>query len=131
MEEDPNSILEDHMSRVFRDSNRHTPRDFSPRSRSPDHHRNKLPPSMANVPPVHSKPISSHHRHHAISKSKELVPQNIANVGHTDSSYMTYIEDSGKHKKRSSKKSDVSSISKTTDSGIYKGPPSLPSDSEK
>ncbi|XP_071477316.1 axin-1-like [Diadema antillarum] len=132
VEEDPNSILEDHMSRVFRDSNRHTPRGFSPRSRSPDHHRNKLPPSMANVPPVSAltKPML-HHRHHA-AKSKELgmLPPNVASVGHAETTYVPYIEDSGRHKKRSSKKSDISSISKTTDSGIFEGPPSLPSDSE-
>ncbi|XP_030840345.1 axin-1 isoform X2 [Strongylocentrotus purpuratus] len=137
VEDDPNSILEDHMSRVFKDSNRHTPRGFSPRSRSPpDHHRSKLPPSMANVPQVslHPKQISSHphHSRHHMSKSKELiVPPNMATVGMAETPYMAYIEDTVRHKKRSSKKSDISSISKTTDSGIFEGAPSLPSDSEK
>nr|XP_054762624.1 axin-1-like [Lytechinus pictus]XP_054762625.1 axin-1-like [Lytechinus pictus]XP_054762626.1 axin-1-like [Lytechinus pictus]XP_054762627.1 axin-1-like [Lytechinus pictus]XP_054762628.1 axin-1-like [Lytechinus pictus] len=131
VEDDPNSILEDHMSRVFRDSNRHTPR-----SQSPDHHRNKMPPSMANVPQVslHPKQITSHphhSRHHMSKSQKELiVPPNMASVGLAETPYMTYIEDNVRHKKRSSKKSDISSISKTTDSGIYEGPPSLPSDSE-
>ncbi|XP_033631057.1 axin-1-like [Asterias rubens] len=182
-EDDPNSILDDHFSRVFKDSARHTPGDFSPRSRSPDRaHRAKTSNPLASMAPVGltGKQMIPHHQlqhnkqsmqrqrskdvytpgynvepemtmaqyRHAMRASKQMemdastqktIPPEFGDsIYHKlrargDSITMDLFTDTTRHvkPKKSSKKSDISSISKTTDSGIYEGPPSLPSDNER
>ena len=188
-EDDPNSILDDHFSRVFVDSARHTPGDFSPRSRSPERaHRTKgLNPLSGSVaqPGMTSKQMIPHHqlqqhsklimqrqrgkdvytpgynvepemskaqyKHLMHQKAKQMEMEAVTqrtlaglttetgdSIYHKlrargDSITMDLITDTTRHvkTKKSSKKSDISSISKTTDSGIYEGPPSLPSDNER
>lgn len=185
-EDDPNSILDDHFSRVFKDSARHTPGDFSPRSRSPDRaHRAKVTNPLASMAPVgltgkqmlphhqlqHSKQNMQRQRgkevytpgysvepemtmaqyRHVMRASKQMemdasTQKTIAGMttefgdsiyhklrARGDSITMDLFTDTTRHvkTKKSSKKSDISSISKTTDSGIYEGPPSLPSDNER
>ncbi|XP_038063534.1 axin-1-like [Patiria miniata] len=188
-EDDPNSILDDHFSRVFVDSARHTPGEYSPRSRSPERvHRAKVanPLSGSMVQPgINPKQMIPHHqlqqhnklimqrqrtkdaytpgynvdpemslaqyKHLMHHKAKQIefdagaqrtLAGMTAETGDSiyhklrargDSITMDLITDSSRHvkTKKSSKKSDISSISKTTDSGIYEGPPSLPSDNER
>ncbi|XP_022084822.1 axin-1-like isoform X2 [Acanthaster planci] len=188
-EDDPNSILDNHFSRVFVDSARHTPGDYSPRSQSPERaHRAKNPNPLGGplVPPgMTTKQVIPHHQlpqqysKHAMQRQRtkeaytpgynvdpemsladykyfmqhkakiemDAVPQRTLAVmtgepgdsiyhklrARGDSLTMDLLTDTTKHvkTKKSSKKSDISSISKTTDSGIYEGPPSLPSDNER
>ena len=189
VEDDPNSILDEHCSRVFMDSARHSPGGtLSPsRSKSPD--RARRAKSAGSIPGMSmpqgytkhmlhkqrskskdavardsgfpqdyietdmDKHMHKYHHHYYSPKSKQEIEidatrRTMAAYAHDGSepSYKKYSSHSdtgvssypymdmvkyNKKKSSSSKKSDTSSISKTTDSGIYEGPPSLPSDSEK
>ncbi|PIK45887.1 putative axin-1, partial [Apostichopus japonicus] len=176
VEKDPNSILDDHLHRVFDDSAKQSPsgRSSRSRSRSPDHalpaklsqitNSSVLPQTLPHGRNSHKGQLRQknretgfhlteiavdtakvhHHHHYKHSHSKvrmsssqqEAMQQHIhyARYYPVDSSPYSsekVVVEPSKHKnRRSSKKSDVSSTTKTTDSGIYEGPPSLPSDSE-
>lgn len=177
-EEDPNSILDQHLLRVFDDSAKQSPSGHSPRSRSrsPEHaHQAKLS-QMANVSQLpqtvssHNRnhksmqrqrtrdsgvhlteiPVDTglghhhhHHRHYLLGKRNQdpmqysspgFIPYAkiyaMDSVGMSPYASEILVEPSKHKSKKSSKKSDVSSVTKTTDSGIYEGTPSLPSDGE-